>query len=206
MCGGGGGSSRAADLAAQQEAERQARIREGLARVDHMFRRFDDGFYGQREGAFLDYATPQLDRQFQDAREALIYALADAGTLTSSPAASRLSDLERQYSENKLRVADEARAYVSGLRSDVENARQNVTQNVLASADVGLAEQLAGRQAQALSVAPTFSPLAQLFANVTAGLGAARNANEAAAIRERLPPPLFDTGTRRTGSGRVVRA
>lgn len=204
MCMGGAKAARAAARDAEAaEAERQGRINAGRAEIDRTFGRFDDSFYSQRERAFTDYANPQLDRQFQDAREALIYALADAGTLNSSVASSRLGDLERDYSEGKLRIADEARGYVQRARSDVEGARSSVLSNLLSSADVGLAQQQAAQQAQALATPPTFSPLAQMFQNVTAGIGGARAANEATAIRERYQP-LYPTN--RQGSGRVVNA
>jgi len=96
---GGGASKRAAADQSRAEAARQAEIERGRQQIDQRFAGFDDTFYDGREQAFLDSGMPQLDRQFGDARRNLIFALADAGTLRSSVAGSRLEDLETSYGE-----------------------------------------------------------------------------------------------------------
>ena len=53
-----------------------------------------------------------------------------------------------------------------------------------------------------LASQPTFSPVAQAFQNTAAGIGAARNAREAALLRDRLAPTYGAAGSK--GSGRVV--
>jgi hypothetical protein len=201
MCAASGGASkRAAADQRNADMQRQAQIEAGRAQVDQTFAGFDDNFFAGRQRAFTDNAMPQLDRQFRDARENLIYTLADAGTLRSSVAGNRLSDLERSYGENKLQLADQARAYAQQARADVEAARGGVIQNLFAAGDAGLAGQQAVGQAQMLAAQPTFSPVAQAFQNVGAGIGAARAGQQVQGMRQ--PAQTFGGGTK--GSGRVV--
>lgn len=200
MCASGGATKRAAADQRAAEAARQAQIEQGRQQIDRTFAGFNDGFYDARRQAFADNARPQLDRQFRDAREQLIYALADAGTLRSTVAGGRLADLEESYGERKLEVADQARSYAQQVRADVEASRSGILQNLFAAGDAGLAGQQATNQAQMLVAQPTFSPIGQAFQNVGAGIGAARAGNQVAAMR--APPQNFGGGTK--GSGRVV--
>jgi hypothetical protein len=202
MCASGGASKRAAADQRAAETARQAQIESGRQQVDRAFAGFDDSFFDGRRQAFVDNAAPQLDRQFRDARENLIYTLADAGTLRSSVAGNRLADLERSYGENKLMLADQARGYAQQARADVEAARGGVIQNLFAAGDAALAGQQATGQAQMLAAQPTFSPIAQAFQNVGAGIGAARAGQQSAAIRGGGQTTSFGGGTK--GSGRVV--
>lgn len=184
----------------QAEEKRQADLAAGYTEIDRNFAGFNDDFYAGRERAFLDYSTPQLDQQYVDARKRLTFALSDAGTLRSSPGADKLGELERDYSLQKLNLADQARRVATDARTSVANARGNVTRDLVASADTGQAGLAAAQQAQALAAQPTFSPLAQVFQNVGAGVGAVRAANENAEIRDQAA--IFRN--RPTGSGRVV--
>lgn len=202
MMGGGGSAKRAAADQARAEAARQEQVEQGRRQIDANFAGFDDNFYAGRERAFLDNAMPQLDRQFGDARRNLIYALADAGVMRASPAANRLEDLETQYGEGKLRLADEARAFAQQTRAQVADARSGILQNLFAAGDSTMAGTEAANRAQTLAAQPTFSPVAQAFQNAAAGIGAARMGREAAAVRDRVGS-TYSSGT---GSGKVVRA
>jgi len=72
MCGGGGGDGGAADEARRQRAEaeqrereRQARISAGNAAINDTFSKFDDNFYSGRRNAYIDFATPQLQDEYE---------------------------------------------------------------------------------------------------------------------------------------------
>jgi uncharacterized phage infection (PIP) family protein YhgE len=202
MCmGGGGAAKRVAGEQARADAERANQIQQGQARINQNFAGFDDNFFQGRQQAFIDNAMPQLDQQFQDARRNLIYRLADTGTIRSSVAGTRLGDLERQYSERKLQLADEARGFATQNRADLEGVRGNLMSSLVASGDAALAGQQAAQQAQVLAAQPTFSPLAQVFQNVGSGIGTSVAARDAGAIRDRYTPLYQKTGS---GSGRVV--
>jgi hypothetical protein len=187
------------------EKARQEELTRGYAAIDQNFGQFNDNFYNGRARAYTDYANPQLDDQYGRARNSLIYALTDAGTLGSSAGADKLALLERDYSTNKQSIADQAAAYASEARTNVGNARAAVTRDLVNGGNAGQAGAAAAQQAQTVSAAPSFSPLAQLFQNMTAGIGSAAGANQNAALLANGTgqTPTFRVGTG-SGSGRVV--
>lgn len=184
------------------EAQRQGRIEQGRASIAEAFGGFDDNFIRGREGAYTGYYMPQLSQQFRDTRNALVYALSDAGTLNSSVAGDRLARLDGDYAARKLELADQARSYGQQVRADIEGARSRAVNNLLASGDVGSAQLDAQASARSFGVAPTFSPLAQVFQNLAAGVGAASQVNQAQALQQRVNSGLLFKPP--ASSGRVV--
>lgn len=132
---------------------------------------FDDQFFQDRRQAYLDYATPQLEQQYGDAQRDLTFALARGGLLDSSARASKVGDLQRLYDLNMQHVSDEALNYETEARNAVEDARASLIQQLNVTGDVQGAVNAARARSQALSQAPTFSPLANLFSSFTEGLG-----------------------------------
>lgn len=183
MCNPGRAAANAATDARAAEDARQQRTTEAIGRVNDTFGAFDQSFYDKRAQDFTDYATPEMNRQYGDARRDLVFALSRAGLTNSSVAATRLADLERDYGTRKQEVVDQARGYSQQARADVEQARSNLIGQAQATADSSVAANSALNEANRLRVAPSFSPIGMLFANTAAGIGAARNANDAEAIR-----------------------
>src|SRR5262245_18483199 len=101
--GGGGGDSGAAMA---EEAARQKRIKEGMAAIETNFAGFDPAFYDSREKAYENWALPQVNEQYDKAREELAYALArQFGTLDTSVYADRTADLGAKWAKAKADVA-----------------------------------------------------------------------------------------------------
>lgn len=190
MCGGGGGDGGAKE-ARRREEERQARIRSGTDLINQQFGRYDDGFYDQRREAYMDYAQPQLQRQFSDVYTQLISALSRGGILQSSVGARKIGDLQRQYDLQKQGVVDTGLDYANQARRSVEDTRSSLIMDLQASADPAAAQQAALQRAQTLSAMPRFSPLGDLFSNVTAGIADYETAGQNRALRDRygLPQP-----------------
>lgn len=132
---------------------------------------FDDQFFQDRRQAYLDYATPQLEQQYGDAQRDLTFALARGGLLDSSARASKAGDLQQLYDLNMQQVSDEALNYETEARNAVEDARASLIQQLNVTSDVQGAVNAARARSQALSQAPSFSPLANLFSSFTEGLG-----------------------------------
>lgn len=185
------------------EARRLAEIERGRGDISQAFGQFDDDWLRGREEAFASYYTPQVSRQFDDARRALIFALSDAGTLNSSVAGDRMARLESDYANRKVELANEARTYRQQVRGEVEGARGEALENLQRSGDAGQAVFQASQRAASFGAAPSFSPLGQVFQNAAAGIGAMREANDAAAVRARVDDWRRSSGG--AGSGRVVR-
>jgi|SRR5579871_103350 len=173
MCVPDGGSSGADDAAAQaraDEAARQARIKTGRASIDTAFQPFNDQFYTQRGKDYLDWATPQIDQQYKNAHDQLVYSLARSSLLDSSVANKKFANLDKENNDARLSAADQADQTMKDTRSSVENARANLYNENEAAADPSAASSLALGQAKVLSAANAYSPIGQLFQNATQGL------------------------------------
>lgn len=139
---------------------------------------FDDDFYEQRRQAYLDFALPQLEDQYADQKENLLYALARNGRLNSSTRSNQLADLQQQYNVQRTNMDDDALAVSNRARADIENARSNLVSQASSLADPEAIRGLAQSQAQSLISAPDFDPVGTLFTNAAAGLTTAAEARQ----------------------------
>lgn len=176
MCGGGGGDGGAAQARAD-EAARQARIKDGVSRIDSQFGKFDDGFYKGRGNAYTAFAMPQVNDQYKQTSDQLAFSLARNGVTNSSEAARQGGILMRDNAAAKQGVADGAASEIQKARTNVEEQRNNLIQQVNMTSDAGLAGTNALRQAGILQQqANNFNPIGNLFQNTVGVLTAARNA------------------------------
>ena len=179
------------DLGAQARAEedaRQERIKKGKKLIMGALSGFDDKFYADREASYVDYATPQLDDQLDDARKNLTFTLARNG---------------KQRNAAKIGIADRAKAIANQARENVERTRGELYSQLTASANPAAASNLALSRAGVLGSDPSYSPLGNIFQNVTAGLA---SANQGLQDRntQRTIDGLFINPTAGGGSSRVV--
>lgn len=131
---------------------------------------FNDDFFSGLSQSFIDYARPQLDDQFGKAREQLTFALARNGTLDSSMRGEQNADLQREYDTNLQDITDKGRQYATDARTNVERARADLIGMLQATGDAAGATNAALSRASILSQPPAYSPLGQLFTDVTSGL------------------------------------
>lgn len=162
---------------------------------------FGDDFYNKRRQAYLDYANPQLERQYQDAVQQLTFALGRNGLLDSTVRADRTGKLQTDYDTQRQGVADKALDYENQARNSVEQARQNLISTLNVTGDASGAANSAITQAKNLQAAPAFDPLASLFEDATAGL--ATQAQLEARNSSQYNTGLF--GRRGSSSASVVR-
>ena len=173
MCFGDGGAGAMRDEASRQRAEeeaRQGRIREGRKKIDDAFSGFDDKFFAGREKSYLDYATPRLDDQYNDAVSELTLALARSNLLNSSARARKFGDLQKQYGLQARSVGDKAKEYGSGARRSIEASKSDLQSQNMSLADPALIAANAANRASAMTELPAYSPLGALFVGVTEGL------------------------------------
>jgi hypothetical protein len=154
---------------------------------------FDEDFFKNRRQAYIDYATPQLQKQFQDAQRELTYSLDRGGNLASSTNATQTADLGTLYKTNEQAVADKALGYETEARTAVEDARSDLVKTLNATGDAEGAATSAINRASALSRPDTYTPLSQLFADFTSGLGT-QAALERAEASSRKNYAKYDTG------------
>lgn len=156
---------RSAEIAQQQEAERQARVRTARGNVDQALAPFNDQYYDQYRGTYNDYYVPQLREQYGDARRRLVAQLDQNGNLTSSAGADTLARLDREYQRRGSQVADEAVAAANDFRTRVEGQRSNLYNLATSSEDPASVGAQAANMAATLQSPPVFSPLANAFAD-----------------------------------------
>lgn len=174
MCFGGGGPNGAAEQEARRkEEERQANIASGSAAIDRQFLPFDDAFFNRTRDAYRSYATPQLDRQVNDARDQLEFGLSRAGLSRSTVGAKQRGDFDFDVGTQRQSVADRAQEAANTQRGNVATARQSIVGQLNADANAGAAASNAAARAAVLSQQPTFSPIGELFGSVTKNLSLA---------------------------------
>lgn len=159
-----GGSNSASDARAD-EAARQHRIDKGMADIGQTFSGFDDKFYKDRENAYLQYATPELQSQTDRTRKSLTFALSRAGLLGSSSATNRTAALEREVALNQRKVSDQALSSANDLRGEIEGQRGQLVSQLEASADPSATSSLALAQAGRLKAPSPMQPLGNMFAD-----------------------------------------
>jgi hypothetical protein len=186
--GDGGAAQARAD-----EMARQARIREGTDKVNTMFdSQFTPEFYAGRRQAYLDYATPQLEDQYDKTLKNLTYALDRAGTTDSSIRAQKLADLQKLYDTNKRQVADTSLSQENSAKSNMEASRNSLINQLVATANVENAVNQATNQAKMLTAPEPYQPLAQLFSQFATTVGTQADAERNAYYAGQKP--YYDTG------------
>jgi len=215
MCGGAPEVDNSAAEQARREAaearareeKRKADIQLGQTRINETFSQFDDPYYDARRTAYLDYANPQLNDQHEEARKNLTFNLARGGNLRSQAGIDQLAKLSQAFQFQQANTLSEADRQRQLLRDDVENERQQLFNQLDASADPDAASNAALTRSQFISgQVPAFSPLGDLFSNVamTGGsqyLAGQRNADLDRIAQEYIVPTPSLPGKR--GSGKV---
>lgn len=190
-----GGSDDLAAQARQDELNRQSTIRDGTARIDDIFgKSFTDDFYNGRRDAYTDYAMPQLDKQFDEAKRQLTFDLARSGNLNSSARAKQEGDLGTLYDTNKQAVDATALDQENSARNAVEGARSDLMTTLNSTGDATAAANDAINRSAALSMPAPFNPLSNMFASFTSALGTQAAAERAQALSGGTYQAPFNTG------------
>lgn len=153
------------------EERRQQNIAQGQQEISSVFGQFNDDFFNQRQQAYMDFAMPQLDRQYQDQLRQLTASLARSGNLNSSLRGDLMGQLQREYDTGKLTIADQGRGLVDQKRSNITQAQSRLMQSNAQLADPGLIRNTAMAEAQGFLGAPQFQNLGQLLSDLSANVG-----------------------------------
>ena len=164
MCFSSSDGGAAARARADEEA-RQARIKAGTAAINEKFGEFDDSFYNKRKQDFVNFATPDAQRQYKDAKGSVLYGLARSGNLASSEQARQLGVVDRERDAATMRIADKGAEYANQARSQVESNRTDLINQVNATGDATLAANQAMNRSATLRPSPAFEGLGSLFEN-----------------------------------------
>ena len=143
--------------AAASEAATQAQLQQGTDAVNSAFSDFTPSFYQQAAQDYTNYATPQVDQQYQNTKNNLTYALARNGLTSSGAGVQRNNSLNQQLNTNLSDIANTAQDQSNTLETNVNNQKNQLMSQVEAGAQPG---QIATQAAAATSSlrAPTALP------------------------------------------------
>lgn len=202
MCGGGGDNT--AKMAYKDEKERQARIKAGTAKINTTFDgQFTPDYFANLRKNYLDYALPQLQKQYGEAGNELQFAMARAGISDSSVTAQKRGKLDELNALRAREVAEQGQGFATQAQNSVEDARSNLISVLSATGDADQAARSAISRASAISQPQQYSPLTSLFADFTQGLGTQAALERAAAYGSPIKPK-YNTGLFGGGSSMAV--
>ena len=202
MCLGDGGR-RAQQLEAEKqradEEARQGRVREGADKINQTFAGYDDDFYKGITQNYLDYATPQVEDQFQDAARQLRITLARNSMLNSSVNVDRKAKLQEDFNNAMREQSMKGKQFANATQQNLEAAKTDLLSQNQNIADPILIAQSAANRANAAAELPPYSPLGDLFAGAAEGFATQLQLEQRKKNRY-TRPELFNFG----GSSKVV--
>jgi len=177
------------------KSARREILREGARRGSFNFD--DSSFLDEVESAFLAFATPEIERQFETSNEKLTQQLARRGSLESSVAADKFADLQRQRGEALSRAATRAKEIRAQRIADLEKARTGIIAQLEATGNTASAANAAVNAVKSASATDTFEPLGAVFdVGLSVGSDVLRQQSDPFA-----QPTIF---SRKQGSGKVI--
>lgn len=204
MCKSSPPKDNSAEIARQQEAARQARIRTGQSNIDSAFSGFNDQFYNNYQDQYTGYYNPQLQDQYGDAVKRLTLQLAQSGNLTGSAGANQLGDLQEYYDQQKLALTNRALDAVNSLRGNIDAKKSQLYADNRAAADPGSAASAAASAAQYLQPTAPSSPLANVFSDFFQNVGNTAAIRNTQRLNQGTGVQNFSGGGRSGGSVSVV--
>lgn len=163
-----------------------------------------DDFFARNRQSFMDYALPQLDKQFGNASNELSFDLARSGLLNSSTRGSQTGKLQELYDQNMQQVTNEALSREQQQRNAVEDSRANLISLLQTTGDAQGATNQALSRASILSQPQPFSPIGQMFGDFTAGLGTQAAMERAGSVSAGRYQPRYNTGLFGTPNNAVM--
>lgn len=175
MClGGSVPQDNSAELAAQQEATRQANITQGTANVNSAFdSSFNPDYYSGITQNYENYYNPQLDQQYQNALNTLTSQLGQQGILQSSEGARQLALLKNSYTTNQQTVANNASNAAATAKQNVAAQKNTLLAQAQQAGDPSALATQAQETASSIASPVNYSPLGSVFAGA---LGQGTNA------------------------------
>ena len=154
--------------ATQDAATKASALTAGMSNINNAFGGFNDDYFNNLAKNYTDYATPQLQDQYDLSKKNITYALARGGNLNSSVAGDQQALLDKENATNLEDIAGTAQDYANTARQNVQSQKQNVVSQLDASYDPDAANTEALSSAKSLAVPVSFSPLGNMFSDIAA--------------------------------------
>lgn len=126
---------------------------------------FDNNFYNQAQNAYLDFATPQLNQQFNQTNRQLQYKLGNQGLFGGSAASDLQNQLGNELSTQRINLANNALNQTNQLRQNVTGQYNTLVGQLEASANPSATTQQALQTASTFSQPSALPAVGQLFNN-----------------------------------------
>lgn len=168
-------------------------LKKGLYTGREEHQGFDDDFFGGIRQGYIDFARPELDRQFNEASKQNTFNLARAGTLDSSIRSDTTGKLQEARDKSLADLFDKANEYEANARNKIEDARADLISQLQVTGDATGAANAALARAGALATPPAYSPLEQLFTDFTSTLATQAALERAEAFGSPVRP-RYNTG------------
>lgn len=175
------------------EAQKQAQVAAEVAKINQTFGNYDDDYFKGVSGAYMTHYQPELAKQYQKAREQLIYAQPGGGQ--GSAYNQALADLDEENSKHLTDLQNNANSYASDYRRNVEGERSSLMNMASLNSGSGAAAQQAVNTAKSLATPPAYSALGDLFSKITSNLAMATQAQQTAKNAKLLTNTLDYTRT-----------
>ncbi len=177
----------------QEDARREAReqaIRGGQDAVTNTFASvFTPNYYDQVRTGYTDWATPDLESDYEDAGKQLLMSLARSGNLGSSLRGEKEADAEAMYETGKDEIAMKADRTVSDLKSRVASRQSDLFSQAASVADPGRMTSMAKTATDELSGPVSYEgigdPFAGLLSTLTTAYDSERRKRDAEFWRRR---------------------
>ena len=111
--------------------------------------------------------NPQLDDQFNKAKESLVHLFANRGTHGSSAANRKYGELNERMNKERINISDRAIGAGSTAKSDLERSRGRLISLAEGGAGVENVAAQAASEATSLSAPRNYDTLANVFADFT---------------------------------------
>jgi hypothetical protein len=158
----------------RKEEARQGRITAGRSAVSDIFdSMFNQGFYDKQQQAFLDYQNPQLEDQYKDAGQELLFALTRTGLGQSSAMNQRQAKLTDTYTQAGQGIVDEAARRRAQTQAAVNAQRMALMNQAEGAHDPSYMRGLAQSQGASLAAPQSMSNLGDIFATALSGITSA---------------------------------
>ncbi len=162
-----------AQIAADNEAKREAAIKQGQSSIDSAFAQFNDPYYANISKGYTDYYDPQLSTQYNNALNALTLQLGQQGILESTEGNRQLALLKQQQDTQEQTIGNNAIAAANTAKQQVAQQKNTLYSQNNIAADPSAAATSAAAAAGSVVSPPNYSPLGNAFAGL---LGQGTNA------------------------------
>lgn len=199
----------AADRAAEAERQRiaaeqrAARVSQGRTTIDDAFKPFDSSFYNNVTKSYNDFATDDLNKQYQSQLSGLISALSRTGGLNSAARTRGIDALKGQYDDAIGQISSRGKTYSDSVASSVTNAKEALYGQNDTDPGIDTITSSASAKAKELSSMPSFSPIAHLMIDPNA-FAANRGGTLGAKAGGAASPALFSQTRQSRGGGYTV--